>query len=301
MRTGLAALLVVGLFDAANALARDTARCNSAYFHWVSIRASDDAALDALGTLLIRPRDTEQHYALWTPIGAARRYLPLYGHFVTFTYAPEQDVWEIAEAMRRDALLKARGLANAWVEGGGCGGGYPVPVPPGNVPLVEYHNSSSDLYALATNAEEAYALESGARGPGWRPSGQVLYTGPAGMCAGLWPVYQFHAPASGAHFFTNDPDECGSLRREGTGWLYSRIAFAGGSPVLRHCPGEQAPTPVYRFYNDRASEGLANHRYVVDPNVRQQMAGGGGWIEEGVAMCLPPQPPARDAPISSSN
>jgi hypothetical protein len=57
-------------------------------------------------------------------------------------------------------------------------------------------------------------------------------------------------------------------------------------PVAGTCPSGTAP--VYRVFSNRPD---ANHRYMVDRNVREQMAAR-GWLVEGdgpdaVVMCAP--------------
>src|SRR5689334_9986178 len=68
--------------------------------------------------------------------------------------------------------------------------------------------------------------------------------------------------------------------------LESTAAFTVQLPdSAGSCPAI-APVPVFRFYNNRWMSNDSNHRYVTRPDDRAEMAGR-GWIEEGVAFCVP--------------
>ena len=59
-------------------------------------------------------------------------------------------------------------------------------------------------------------------------------------------------------------------------------------PSAGNCPA--GAQPIYRVFNNRAD---ANHRYTIDPKVRDDMVAH-GWIAEGdgpdrVVMCAPAQ------------
>ena len=63
-----------------------------------------------------------------------------------------------------------------------------------------------------------------------------------------------------------------------------RLVAFQNDPVTGQCPA--GTVPVHRFYSNRWQEGLGNHRFVVDEEVRLQMRSRAQWSEEGVAFCV---------------
>ena len=64
--------------------------------------------------------------------------------------------------------------------------------------------------------------------------------------------------------------------------------FAAQSPVTTNtqrnsCPSN-APTPVYRMFNNLSASNNANHRYVVSQARVDEMKAR-GWMDEGVVFC----------------
>jgi serine protease len=110
-------------------------------------------------------------------------------------------------------------------------------------------------------------------------------------------VCRFYARGPNSHFYTGDAAECAGLRAleqaqrasaeaSGTpflGWGYEGIAFWALVPVNGQC--STGVRPVWRNYNDRASEDDSNHRFTVDPLQHLAMQ---GWIDEGPVFCSPP-------------
>ena len=99
-------------------------------------------------------------------------------------------------------------------------------------------------------------------------------------------------PGPNSHFYTADPDECAALVRlqqstppSQPRWNFEGHAFVAALPVAGRCP-ESRPFGIRRFFNNRAAQNDANHRYVLDDRIAGQMRAA-GWIDEGIVMCTP--------------
>lgn len=157
--------------------------------------------------------------------------------------------------------------------------------------VVEFYHPALDHYFLTATASEAEGIDRGAAGVGWIRTGRGFraYLG-EGSCTGCAPVARFYGtPGVGpnSHFYTASVPEADFVRRFDPGWLLeSGAAFAVQLPdPAGRCPAV-APVPITRFYNNRWMANDSNHRYVTRPEDRAEMAGR-GWIEEGVAFCVP--------------
>ena len=131
-------------------------------------------------------------------------------------------------------------------------------------------------------------LDAGVTIKGWTRTGRTFkaYSSPQ---AGSSEICRFYIPpAKGdSHFYGRGSAEC-----DATG--ASNPTFVNEDPQFFHvmlpaggdCPA--GTIPVYRVFSNRAD---ANHRYMTDPAVRDQMVAK-GWLAEGngpdlVVMCAP--------------
>jgi serine protease len=164
--------------------------------------------------------------------------------------------------------------------------------------VVEYYNVQLDHYFMAAGGDEIDLVDGGGQGD-WKRTGQSFHAWLRQQDAppGAQPVCRFYARGPNSHFYTGDAAECAGLRAleqaqrasaeaSGTpflGWGYEGIAFWALVPVNGQC--STGVRPVWRNYNDRASEDDSNHRFTVDPLQHLAMQ---GWIDEGPVFCSPP-------------
>jgi serine protease len=164
--------------------------------------------------------------------------------------------------------------------------------------VVEYYNGQLDHYFMAAGGDEIDLVDGGGQGD-WKRTGQSFHAWLRQQDAppGAQPVCRFYARGPNSHFYTGDAAECAGLRAleqaqrasaeaSGTpflGWGYEGIAFWALVPVNGQC--STGVRPVWRNYNDRASEDDSNHRFTVDPLQHLAMQ---GWIDEGPVFCSPP-------------
>jgi hypothetical protein len=165
----------------------------------------------------------------------------------------------------------------------------PLILAPANVmPTIEYYHRTSDHYFITWMPDEIAKLDAGTQIRGWTRTGYSFetYTTPQ---AATSPVCRYYIPPAlgGSHFFGRGPVECSE-----TGLRYPSFELEDPTfmhmllPVQGVCPGNT--TKVYRVFSNRPD---ANHRYMIDPAVRDQMVAR-GWLAEGegpdlVVMCAP--------------
>ena len=103
--------------------------------------------------------------------------------------------------------------------------------------------------------------------------------------AGALPVCRFYASpqrgGSNTHFYGRGTDcqflnTVPSVANEG-------YDFAALPPKNGLCPGN-APSPVYRLFNNQSASNNGNHRYVVS-QLRLDAMKARGWLDEGIAFC----------------
>jgi hypothetical protein len=166
-------------------------------------------------------------------------------------------------------------------------------------PVVEFYSPRLDHYFIALGAEDVQALDSGAYGD-WKRTGQQFsaWMRQGDAFPGSRPVCRFYAPQQNSHFFTIDNGECEQLKsqeklgREAAlaskqsfqGWQFEKISFFAMATVDGACSA--GTRPVYRFYNDRAAQNDANHRFIADEAQAAAMTMD-GWKAEGIAFCSP--------------
>ncbi len=153
---------------------------------------------------------------------------------------------------------------------------------------VEYVHGGTGHHFLTAAEPEIAALDAGTVA-GWRRTGFAfnVYASPA---AGTTPTCRFFTaafPAASSHFYTASDEECDALAQS-PDWTFEGEVFATLRPAADGaCPA--GTLPVYRLYNNGRS-GAPNHRYTIDPDVRQQMIAQGHVPEGvggGVSWCVP--------------
>jgi len=163
-----------------------------------------------------------------------------------------------------------------------------APATPSTATAVEFYNATLDHYFLTHIANEIALLDAGTTIRGWTRTGASfgVYTNAA---AGTSPVCRYYIPPDkgDSHFYGRGTAEC-----DATG--AANPSFVNEDPQFFHvvlpaagvCPA--GTRNVYRAFSNRAD---ANHRYMVDRAIRDQMTGR-GWLAEGdgpdlVVMCSP--------------
>jgi hypothetical protein len=156
------------------------------------------------------------------------------------------------------------------------------------VTVVEYYNASLDHYFITWVPAEIAILDAGVQIRGWTRTGSsfaaynVFQPGASDIC-------RFYIPPDkgDSHFFGRGASECDATAaahpdfvNEDPQFMYMFL------PVNGTCPG--ASVPIYRVFSNRPD---ANHRYMTDRAIRDQMVAH-GWLAEGdgpdrVVMCSP--------------
>jgi streptogramin lyase len=153
---------------------------------------------------------------------------------------------------------------------------------------VEFYSASFDHYFMTWKPEEIAKLDAGTQIKGWTRTGQSfkVYTLPQ---LDTVPTCRFYIPPAlgDSHFFGRDVTECNATEdRLAALVLEDRNFMQMYLPAAGVCPSQT--TPIYRVFSNRAD---ANHRYMSDRAIRDQMVAK-GWLAEGdgpdaVAMCSP--------------
>jgi hypothetical protein len=171
-----------------------------------------------------------------------------------------------------------------------AGASASVAVTPATATVVEYFNAALDHYFITHLASEMAVLDAGITIKGWARTGQVFkvfVTGDGGRSA----VCRFYIPpAKGdSHFFGRGTKECDDTAaanptfvNEDPQFLYVILPAAGVCPA--------GTVGVYRVFSNRPD---ANHRYMIDRAIRDQMVTARNWLAEGdgpdlIVMCVPP-------------
>jgi hypothetical protein len=209
-------------------------------------------------------------------------YPPLFPCATTFASIPAVTLRESSDFIAVD--LTPVLAANA------CNGSFYTfaPIAPQTVTVVEYYNASLDHYFVTWLAGEIAILDAGTTIRGWTRTG---YTFKAYATAqpGTSPVCRYYIPpgSGDSHFYGRGAEEC-----DATGFNLPHLVLEAREfmyvtlPVNGVCP--DGTTIVYRVFNLRAD---ANHRYMIDRALRDEMEMA-GWAVEGdgpdrVVMCAP--------------
>jgi len=159
---------------------------------------------------------------------------------------------------------------------------------PATLDVVEFYNAVLDHYFITYIPAEIANLDAGNTPTKWNRTGYGFKAGSLAQ-AGTSPVCRFYIPpAKGdSHFFGRGTAECDATAAKNPTFVLEDPAFMQMTlPAAGTCPA--GTTPIYRVFSNRAD---ANHRYMTDRAVRDQMVAK-GWIAEGdgpdlVVMCAP--------------
>jgi hypothetical protein len=168
---------------------------------------------------------------------------------------------------------------------------------PAAATAVEFYNATLDHYFVSHIAPEIADLDNGVH-PGWARTGQTfrVFTASSPTTS---PVCRFYIPPDkgDSHFYGRGVQEC---TETGT----KNPTFVNEDPQFFHvvlpsaglCPA--GTINLYRVFDNRID---ANHRYMIDPAIRDMMVAQRNWVAEGdgpdlVVMCVPPNPTATTSP-----
>ena len=154
------------------------------------------------------------------------------------------------------------------------------------VTVVEYYNATLDHYFITWVPAEQANLDAGNTPTRWTRTGFAFRAYTAGQ-AGTSPVCRYYLPPAfgDSHFFGRGTAEC-----DATGLAHPAFVLEDSTfmhlylPTAGVCP--PGTTPIYRVFSNRPD---ANHRYMTDRAIRDQMVAR-GWLAEGdgpdlIVMC----------------
>lgn len=170
---------------------------------------------------------------------------------------------------------------------------------PGTALAVEFYNKSLDHYFITDRAPEINDLDTGVH-VGWERTGQSfpVFTSPSAQTS---PVCRFRIPPEegDSHFYGRGVQECNETAQKFPAFFNEDPQFFFAIlPTGGTCPA--STIPVYRVFDNRPQD--ANHRYMIDRDIRDAMVAQQHWLAEGdgpdlVVMCVPPVASAsRTAP-----
>jgi hypothetical protein len=153
---------------------------------------------------------------------------------------------------------------------------------------LEYYNAQLDHYFITWLPDEIAKLDAGTTIKGWARTGNSFMTHIVAQASSS-PVCRYYIPPGlgDSHFFGRGTVECDATGRQHPTFVLEDPAFMHMYlPTLGSCPAGTAE--IYRVFDNRPD---ANHRYMTDKLVRDQMVAK-GWIAEGdgpdlVVMCAP--------------
>jgi len=153
---------------------------------------------------------------------------------------------------------------------------------------VEFHNAALDHYFLTHIANEIALLDAGVAIKGWARTGQSFNVYPAAQ-SGSSPVCRFYIPPGkgDSHFYGRGSVECTATGLANPSFVNEDPQFFHVVlPVVGVCAA--GTRVVYRVFSNRID---ANHRYMVERTLRDQMVAL-GWLAEGdgpdlAVMCAP--------------
>ena len=159
--------------------------------------------------------------------------------------------------------------------------------------VVEYFNPDLDHYFITADAGEQAFVDTGAVGRWLRTGNAFRAGGAAGVCRfygnGATNSATGESFGPNSHFFTANPAECDGLKSayvaDGPSWRFEALDFSASQVAGAACAA--GTVAVYRAYNNGAARGIdSNHRITTNRTSIAQVAAR-GWIDEGVAMCVP--------------
>ncbi len=154
--------------------------------------------------------------------------------------------------------------------------------------VVEFYHADLDHYFITWMQDEIANLDADTRIRGWTRTGYSFKTHATAQ-SGTSPVCRYYIPPElgDSHFFGRGTVECNATGQENPTFVLEDPAFMQAFlPTAGVCPANT--TQVYRVFSNRLD---ANHRYMTDRTVRDQMVAT-GWLAEGdgpdlVVMCAP--------------
>ena len=154
------------------------------------------------------------------------------------------------------------------------------------VDVTEYYNASLDHYFITWIAGEKAALDAGNTPTRWTRTGSS-FKAYATAQPGTSPVCRYYIPPDkgDSHFFGRGTSECNATGAANPTFVLEDPQFMQLLlPQLGVCPA--GTITIYRVFSNRAD---ANHRYMTDRAIRDQMVAR-GWLAEGdgadlVVMC----------------
>ncbi|MEO8137236.1 MAG: S8 family serine peptidase [Betaproteobacteria bacterium] len=156
------------------------------------------------------------------------------------------------------------------------------------VTVVEFYNASLDHYFITWVPAEIAILDAGTGIQGWTRTGKSFSTYTSAR-AGTSPVCRFYIPPllGNSHYYGRGTQECNDTAVKNPTFVNEDPAFMQMFlPAAGICPA--GTVNVYRAFSHRPD---ANHRYMIDKAVRDQMMAK-GWVAGGdgpdlVVMCAP--------------
>ncbi len=156
------------------------------------------------------------------------------------------------------------------------------------ISIIEYYHAGFDHYFITWMPGEIAKLDAGVEIRGWARTGYSFKTYTTAQ-AGTSPVCRYYIPPAlgDSHFFGRGTVECNETGQKNPSFMLEDPSFMQMHlPVAGVCPAGMVQ--VYRVFSNRPD---ANHRYMTDRAVRDQMVAK-GWLAEGdgpdlVVMCAP--------------
>jgi len=154
--------------------------------------------------------------------------------------------------------------------------------------VVEFYNPSLDHYFITYLLAEIANLDAGNTPTRWLRTNRTFKAFLPGA-AGTSDICRYYIPPAlgDSHFFGRGTVECNATGAAHPTFVLEDPRFMGMIlPAAGVCP--PGTVPVYRVFDNRTD---ANHRYMIDRALRDQMVAL-GWIAEGdgpdlVVMCAP--------------
>jgi hypothetical protein len=162
--------------------------------------------------------------------------------------------------------------------------------------VTEFYNTILGHYFITPDPEEAAFVDAGGAGRGWQRTGYGFKAWTSTGTDDKAYVCRFYgslSPGPNSHFFTLSAKECNFLlylqeTKPATQprWNLEDYSFVA-VPTQSNGSCPTGSIPVYRAYNDGFGHGKdSNHRYVTDRSLLAPLFAA-GWIDEGVAFCVP--------------
>lgn len=154
--------------------------------------------------------------------------------------------------------------------------------------VIEFYNPTLDHYFITWVDAEIANLDAGRTPTRWNRTGYSFKTYVSASPA-TSPICRYYIPPQfgDSHFFGRGVAECDATGRNNPAFVLESSDFMQlVLPVAGTCPA--GTVPIYRVFSNRPD---ANHRYMIDRTVRDQMVAR-GWLAEGdgpdlVVMCAP--------------